>query len=204
MAAQQEERKRRASIDQSSGTVKEALDIVLDSSSSHSNIPSSSLSNNSISATTANTSAAGGAGTAINPILNTTNTNSTTTSTSNTINSASEDAAPVIARKLNEIPKKPKNPRRHSDSPYHTMGNTLSANDSYESLGIELQNDVLQKRLSEILIQQQKKEKEIEQEVPSLSKINRSLVEDGLHRDNGATTVVKNRKRSSTSPPSSQ
>jgi len=32
-----------------------------------------------------------------------------------------EEPKPSIIRKLSEIPKKPNNPRRHSDSPYHIM-----------------------------------------------------------------------------------
>lgn len=199
MAAQQEERKRRESIDQSSAVVKEALDVSLENDSNNrKNIPGSLTNNNNTTASAANTTyTAGSAGTAINPTI--LHTNSTpaeaSTSSTNSAENVSEDVVSVIAQKLNETPKKPNNPRRHSDSPYHIMGNTFSTNESYESLGIELQNDVLQKRLGDILMQQQK-----EQEVPSSSSKNDIKVEDCFNRENDITTIVRNRKRSSTSP----
>jgi hypothetical protein len=194
MAAQQEERKRRESIDQSSASIKEALDIALDNTS---NIPSS-LPNNNITTTKANASAAGATDTTINLIPGV---NPSTSSNNN----ASENTIPVITRKLNEIPKKPKNPRRHSDSPYHIVENTLYADKNYGSLGIEIQNDALHKKLSDILIQQQQNEQDqIEQVVPSSLEMNRSLV-DEFNRNTDTPTMVKTRKRSSTSPsPSSQ
>lgn len=145
MAAQQEERKRRESIDQSSALTKEAMDILLN-----------------------------------NPTANT------------------------VVQKIIEAPKKPSNPRRHSDNPYHIMGESeIHKHDTplkivpgkYDSLGIELQNEVLQRRLGDILLQQQS---QVEQEVPLLSKASRKASLENLRQKDD--TSIKNRKRSSTSP----
>lgn len=133
MAAQQEERKRRESIDQSSVLSKETMDILLNTEK------------------------------------------------------------PII-----EKPKKPSNPRRHSDYPYHIMGegeihkNDTQNTTTYSSLGIELQNDVLQRKL-DILSQQQ-----IEQQVPLLNKASRKASLENLRQKD--ETNIKNRKRSCTSP----
>lgn len=145
MAAQQEERKRRESIDQSSALSKEAMNTLMNRS---------------------------------------------------TVN--------VVAQKTTEPPKKPGNPRRHSDNPYHIMGESEIHKDDtppklmpgqYDSLGIELQNDVLQRKLGDIFLQQQSQK---EQDVPILKKTSRKASLENLRQKDD--TTVKNRKRSSTSP----
>ncbi|KAI8049325.1 UNC-like C-terminal-domain-containing protein [Thamnidium elegans] len=85
-----------------------------------------------------------------------------------------------------EAPKKPNNPRRHSDYPYHIMGegeihknNTLMNN----SLGIELQSDNI---LSE-------------QKVPLLNRSSRKTSLENLGTKDESSSI-KNRKRSCTSP----
>ncbi|KAF1800451.1 UNC-like C-terminal-domain-containing protein [Mucor lusitanicus] len=154
MAAQQEERKRRESIDQSSSLSKETLDILQKSSDS---------------------------------------------ATDATVPSIPEEPKPSIIRKLSELPKKPSNPRRHSDSPYHTMGTVskeddMSPKSSYESLGIELHNDLLHKKLDDLSQQQQKQR-------PLLN--NDTSRKSSLENLKESASIIKNRKRSSTSPPSS-
>jgi hypothetical protein len=169
MAAQQVERKRRESIDQSSAIV-------------------------------------------INSIDNTSN---------NTIKSMNADdvkLANTATQKTSETPKKPNNPRRHTDNLYHIINdreinipsaprsrglsnaattndtqpsNRLSRNASFEKLGIDLQNEVLQKKLGDIYLQQQE-----EQQVPLLS----GSASRKPSFDNLADSTIKNRKRSSTSP----
>ncbi|KAL9546876.1 hypothetical protein MBANPS3_006439 [Mucor bainieri] len=162
MAAQQEERKRRESIDQSSSLSKETLDILQKSSDSAADATVPSLPT---------------------PIT--------------------EEPKPSIIRKLSELPKKPNNPRRHSDSPYHTMATAskedgISRKSSYESLGIELHNDLLHKKLDDLSQQQQQQQ----QKRPTLQKTaSRKSSLENLKEENAS--VIKNRKRSSTSPPSS-
>ncbi|GAN11072.1 conserved hypothetical protein [Mucor ambiguus] len=159
MAAQQEERKRRESIDQSSSLSKETLDILQKSS------------------------------------------NSATDATVPT--ALTEESKPSIIRKLSELPKKPNNPRRHSDSPYHTMAATskedgISRKSSYESLGIELHNELLHKKLDDLSQQQQQQQ----QQRPALHNItSRKSSLENLKEE--SASIIKNRKRSSTSPPSS-
>ncbi|KAL7311679.1 hypothetical protein PS15m_009412 [Mucor circinelloides] len=155
MAAQQEERKRRESIDQSSSLSKETLDILQKSSDSA--------------------------------------TDATVPSIPTTI---TEEPKPSIIRKLSELPKKPSNPRRHSDSPYHIMASASEEEDmfqksSYESLGIELHNELLHKKLDDLSQQQQR---------PALNNTSRKSSLENLRE---SASMIKNRKRSSTSPPSS-
>ncbi|KAG1103759.1 hypothetical protein G6F42_017183 [Rhizopus arrhizus] len=159
MAAQQEERKRRESIDQSSSLSKETLDILQKSSDSA--------------------------------------TDATVPSIPTTI---TEEPKPSIIRKLSELPKKPSNPRRHSDSPYHTMAAASEEDDmfqksSYESLGIELHNELLHKKLDDLSQQQQQ-----QQQRPALNNTSRKSSLENLRE---SASMIKNRKRSSTSPPMS-
>lgn len=156
MAAQQEERKRRESIDQSSSLSKETLDILQKSSDSATD--------------------------ALVPSMPTTIT---------------EEPKPSTIRKVSELPKKPNNPRRHSDSPYHTMATAskddgMSQKSSYESLGIELHNELLHKKLDDLSQQQQ-------QRPPLNSDLSRKSSLENLKE---STSIIKNRKRSSTSPSS--
>lgn len=158
MAAQQVERKRRESIDQSSSLSKETLEILQKSSD-----------------------------------------NSTDAIVPSIPGTITEEPKPPVIRKLSEIPKKPNNPRRHSDSPYHIMGNIYNEDDvpqnpSYESLGIELQNELLHKRLDDLSQQQQ------QQQGPLL---NSTSKKSSLENFTDNSSTIKNRKRSSTSPPSS-
>ncbi|KAI8641175.1 UNC-like C-terminal-domain-containing protein [Parasitella parasitica] len=148
MAAQQEERKRRESIDQSSAVSKEILDIVQKATdkTTDATVPSSPA------ATT-------------------------------------EDPKSLIIRRLNEIPKKPNNPRRHSDSPYHTMkirdSNQVDVvqKSNYASLGIEIQNELLHKKLDDLSHQ-----------------LNNTSRKSSLEDLKESFSVAKTRERSSTSP----
>lgn len=158
MAAQQEERKRRESIDQSSSLSKETLDILQKSSDSA--------------------------------------TDATVPSIPTTI---TEEPKPSTIRKVSELPKKPNNPRRHSDSPYHTMATTskddgMSQKSSYESLGIELHNELLHKKLDDLSQQQQQ-----QQRPPLNNDLSRKSSLENLKE---SASIIKNRKRSSTSPSS--
>lgn len=198
MAAQQEERKRRESIDQSSTLSKESMDVISNTSKSNGAANTSNTTLASVSASAKNTS--------------------TSTMT--------EEVKPKS--KISETPKKPNNPRRHSDNLYHIMTEseinlpaarsrgssnaneshntppkTLSINTNYEALGIELQNEVLQKKLGDVLLQQQQKEKEEqEQEVPLLSNAYCKASLDNLEKQQTKMNEasVHNRKRSSTNP----
>ncbi|KAK4512910.1 NAD(P)-bd_dom domain-containing protein [Mucor velutinosus] len=159
MAAQQEERKRRESIDQSSGLSKETLDILQRSSD-----------------------------------------NATDATVPSMPTPITEEPKLSIMRKLSELPKKPSNPRRHSDSPYHIMATAsnddgMSRKSSYESLGIEIHNELLHKRLDDLSQQQQ------QQQRPPLS--NDTCRKSSLENLKESASIIKNRKRSSTSPPSS-
>lgn len=110
----------------------------------------------------------------------------------------------AVVHKVTEAPKKPSNPRRHSDNLYHIMGESeIHRYDTppkvipgqYNSLGIELQNEVLQRKLEDISLQQQS---QTQQEVPVLNKMSRKASLENLRQKDNIT--IKNRKRSSTSP----
>ncbi|KAI8385812.1 UNC-like C-terminal-domain-containing protein [Blakeslea trispora] len=80
---------------------------------------------------------------------------------------------------IETVPKKPKNPRRHSDSPYHTM--PLDNHSSSQITGPE--NEALHLKLDQAFLQQEARE----QTVPLIDM---------------SENMIKNRKRSSTSPTS--
>lgn len=127
-----------------------------------------------------------------------------------------EDTKPTntATQKSTENLRKPSNPRRHTDNIYHFLNDTESHPSSVsrsrglsdaatregnssqhagtERLGIDLQNEVLQKKLGDIYLQQQE-----EQQVPLLSK---NKLRKLSYDDSIDATPVKNRKRSSTSP----
>ncbi|RCH98881.1 hypothetical protein CU098_007582, partial [Rhizopus stolonifer] len=109
---------------------------------------------------------------------------------------SSQNEPPSIQKQDILLPKKPKNLRRHSDSPYHTMKesdlNIFSSNTvpvlNKQQFTMD-DSEELQRKLSQIFIQQQ------EQTVPHANTISQPPSIEG-------SCLIKNRKRSSTSPPS--
>ncbi|CEP11317.1 hypothetical protein [Parasitella parasitica] len=73
-----------------------------------------------------------------------------------TSTATAEEPNHSVIQKVNGLPKMPKNPRRHSDSPYHTMKTSDDNPEdvvrklNYESLGIEIQNELLHKKLDDL------------------------------------------------------
>lgn len=145
------------------------------------------------------------------------NTPAENSNTSKSSSTAHEDIKPTntTVQKTNETLKKPSNPRRHTDNIYHFMNDvdsrasptsrsrglsdaatakegSQSQHAGCEKHGIDPQNEVLQKKLGDIYLQQQE-----EQQVPLLSK---SEAKESSHDGPTDATPVKNRKRSSTSP----
>jgi hypothetical protein len=180
MAAQQEERKRRASIDQSSTLSKETMDVLLNNGKTSSNTATTSGSTTvkTTSTTTATTEDIKLTVPKISETPKKPNNprrhsgNLYHIMTESEFNMPARGAAATRSRGSSNAA----NDSRHDTPPPHK---NLSINTNYESLGTELQNEALQKKLGDVLLQQQEQEKrekeeeKEEQEVPLLSNASR-------------------------------